>query len=286
MSNSTPPLPPNNWSDPIQDSLDEAINDLHGKLQELNISLEKQSWALHLDLMEVLKWNISFPELVCSYSGIQQLGYQNGEYGFFDEEETNPTLTGAQRTRLMHARITLFDKLTLIEKKWISPSKECLYSESCEIYTFFNQELTKLRQKFPESYSIEEYWKYIEYHLPDAMFDKLQDSTRFVRFAKDNSGEVVAYFESRQNPKLPNIQIVQWFFTDKSVRRNGEIRRFWNEFITWCQERWYSSVWSYTALRNDVSKKVHSVLMPDATIEIHDPHTLVYVQPVPQKITE
>lgn len=281
MSNSTP-LPPNNWSDPIQDSFDKAINNLHRKRQELNTSLERQSWALHLDLMDVLEWNISFPELVCSYSGIQQLGYQNGEYGFFDEEETDSTLTRDQRMRLMHARITLFDKLTLIEKRWISHSKECLYSESFEIYTFFNQELTKLRQKFPESYSIEEYWKYIEYHLPDAMFDKLQDSTRFIRFAKDNSGEVVAYFESRQDPRRPDTQVIQWFFTDESVRWTKVIRGFWNEFIKWCHEKWYKSLWSYAAKRNDVSIKVHEALMSNPLVNDSDPNELVFDQKVDQ----
>lgn len=248
---------------------------LQKKLHELDESLWKQSCALLRDCVEVLKWNIAFSELVCSYSGIQQLWYEQGEYWFFEPDDYDATLTLSQKIRLRYAREVLFEKIRKLPyTKWIR------YNVSSQIYSFFRKEMIKLQEKYPESYNWDDFMRFLEYHLPDEMFEKLTDPTRFIRYVQDDSGKIIAYFESRENPMFPDTQVIQWAFTDESVRKKGVIRKIWDEYMSWCREMWYKSVWSYAAKRNDTSIKVHEALMRDPEIGISDSNTNIFVQRV------
>ncbi len=153
--------------------------------------------------------------------------------------------------------------------------------ECVHVSDFFARELSYLCAKYPETYTSTDHRFYTDAHTPEEILEKLQDTKwRFIRYLQDDSGRIVAYFESRQDPRRPDTQVIQWFFTDESIRWTKVIRRFWNEFIKWCQERWIASVWSYAAKRNYISIKVHEALMSNPIVTDSDPNELVFDQKV------
>ena len=104
---------------------------------------------------------------------------------------------------------------------------------------------------------------YNDYHHPVELIEKMADPTRFFRIVRDEeTGEILAYFESKQSAQYTDTQVVQWIFVSEKVRQQLLAKKIWQEFEEWCRHKDYKSIWSFAALRNTISQQVHDNFMP------------------------
>ena len=264
----------------------------------------ERDWEIN-ELKYMIDENFAFPEIVAWMTEwlLKNLSYKDWQYRVgttldlppsefavpwksggkswekvitWDLPTTGGKLWYMDELKLTYAKRRLFDSIRVHG----DPNKE-IHSRvmrSLALSDFFTREFGKLADQYPDAYSDADRAFYVDTHAPEEFLEKMWHKTRFIKCTYDSQRNIVAYLESRQSPTYSDVQVVQWFLTDENMRQKGEIRKLWSEFITWCEENWYTSVWSYSALRNEVSLQVHDALMNNPLWGIHDPYTLVLVQ--------
>jgi GNAT superfamily N-acetyltransferase len=117
-------------------------------------------------------------------------------------------------------------------------------------------------------YEAESIQNFRSWHTEDELREKIDDSKRFFRIVRDEKWEIIAYFESKSHSdaQIEWVQVIQWFFVKPQYRKSGILKDLFKKFETWCRENGYNSIWSYTALRNDVWFQVHTILFDERDI--------------------
>ena len=64
-----------------------------------------------------------------------------------------------------------------------------------DIAVFFQSELRQLCDTY--GYSDEEYRQYLDWHQPKVLVEKILDPDRFFRVVRDQSNQIIGFFESR-----------------------------------------------------------------------------------------
>jgi GNAT superfamily N-acetyltransferase len=136
-------------------------------------------------------------------------------------------------------------------------------SNQRDVVDFFTNQLRKLCNKYPESYTQEDFDSYTSSHQEEELNKKAEDPTYFFRIIKDQNDNVIAYFESKQTGKAyySDTQCIQWIFIDEKHQGTGLARQMWTEFEDWCKTHGYKSIWSFVALKNTISIEIHRKLM-------------------------
>lgn len=244
------------------------------------MSIEKQLWALKKDIWWYFTGEISLMELICSYAQIQGLEYLWGRYGFFGEDELDSTLTDEQEIRLQYAKTRIWN--IIVEEHVSSQKKDRKTQDAIGISEFFTTEFWKLSDAYRDNYPRDDRKLFTDYHHPVELIEKMSDPTRFFCIVRDDeTGEILAYFESKQSAQYKDTQVVQWIFVSEKVRQQWLARYMWQEFEEWCRLKGYTSMWSFVALKNTISQQVHETLMPNGMRWIHAKKTFIYVQWVP-----
>lgn len=257
----------------------EKFQDLKRRLSLFNISIENQLWALKEDIEYYFAGDMTLMELISNYAQIQGLGYSWNRYGFFDQDDEDPTLTNEQEIRLQYAKARIWN--IIVEEHASSQKRDPKTQQAIDMSQFFTTEFCKLSDAYPDSYPKDDRKLYNDYHHPVELIEKMRDPTRFFRIVRDDeTGEILAYFESKQSTQYNDTQVVQWIFVSEEARQQWLARYIWQEFEKWCRLNGYKSIWSFVALRNTISQQVHETLMPNGMRWLHDSHGFIYVQSV------
>ncbi len=128
-------------------------------------------------------------------------------------------------------------------------------SDSAELSLTFDEFLASLSQY----YTLEELSEFRSYHTVWELEEKLSDPSRFFRIVRNEHGEIIACFESKQG-SIPSMQRVQWFFVLPRHQQKGILKILFQEFEEWCKINNYNIIWSIAALENRVSIKTHWAL--------------------------
>lgn len=106
----------------------------------------------------------------------------------------------------------------------------------------------------------EEEKNYIDWHTAESLREKISNPTRFFRLIRDTSGDLIAYFESKQHSQYTDTQVVQWILVDQLYRKTGLSKILRREFYIWCQSHGYTSTWTYVHQNNAESQAAHENL--------------------------
>lgn len=130
-----------------------------------------------------------------------------------------------------------------------------------ELASFFWRQL----QEISALYTEENVREFLSWHTQSELANKVIDPQRFFRIIRDEKGNIIAYFESKQSGQedMEDVQVIQWFFVKEEHRERWALKVLWKEFIEWCEANNYTIIWSYTALQNEVSKDVHRRLLDE-----------------------
>ena len=219
-------------------------------------------------------------ELISNYAQIQGLGYSWNRYGFFDQDDEDPTLTNEQEIRLQYAKARIWN--IIVEEHASSQKRDPKTQQAIDMSQFFTTEFCKLSDAYPDSYPKDDRKFITDNHHPVELIEKMSDPTRFFHNVRDDeTGDILAYFESKQSTQYKDTQVVQWIFVSEKARQQWLARYMWQEFEKWCRLNGYKSIWSFVALRNTISQQVHENLMSKGMRWIQNQSTLIYVQWVP-----
>ena len=97
---------------------------------------------------------------------------------------------------------------------------------------FFEEQVLSLLERFP-SFGEESIAKYIQDHTKDELEKKILEKNRFFRLVQTTEGEIIGYFESRQDEREygGNYEIAQWLLIKEGFRKNGLSKELWKSFF-------------------------------------------------------
>ncbi len=144
-----------------------------------------------------------------------------------------------------------------------------------DVALFYSWELYKLAKE--QGYSEKLIQKYLSWHTPNELIEKMLDPTRFFRIIRDTDGRIIAYFESKEHSMYKDTQVMQWMLIDEKYRKNGQATRVYEEFKKWCLENNYTSVWSYADIGNHASRKWHMKILPESYTTRGESDNLLFV---------